>query len=170
MQTPPRLWHLTWLVIYDIWWLVIVYWPYVKVKKGYIIRCRLMYCTLVSGMLSMSVSVYKTFGLHLWPSVSVKVTFTLIVRCILCCCILVSSIKFVGYIELRYVLLFKKKWCHNGVIINSILWNSNTKLSRAYLSDIKLTLKIGKSSGASRFQSLMWDPIWTPGNPKGKIH
>ena len=43
-QTPPRLWHLTFLV-----WP----WPFAKVKKAFVIRCRLLYCTMVPGMMSM---------------------------------------------------------------------------------------------------------------------
>ena len=53
-------------------------WPYFKVKKAYIIRCRLLYCTLVPGMTDvceynslrdMTInSFFVTFDLHLWPS------------------------------------------------------------------------------------------------------
>ena len=44
------------------------------------------------------ISFLETFHLHLWPSTYVKVTFTLIIICALCCCILVLSIKCVGSI------------------------------------------------------------------------
>ena len=41
-------------------------WPYFKVKKAYVIRCRLLYCTLVSGMVSVSEIVF--IFCDLWPS------------------------------------------------------------------------------------------------------
>ena len=81
-------------------------WPYFKVKKAYIIRCCLLYCALVPGMMSVNIIVCKTihsffvtFDLHLWPSAYVKVTFTLISRCTLCSCTFVPSMKFVGSIK-----------------------------------------------------------------------
>ena len=44
-------------------------WPYSKVKKAYVIRCRLLYCTLVPGMMSVSVIVCDICTLvhFLWP-------------------------------------------------------------------------------------------------------
>ena len=73
-----------------------------KVKKAYVIRCRLLYCALVPGM-SVKVIVcevwtlinFVTFALHLWPSAYIKVIFTRISRCTLCSCTLVPSMKFV---------------------------------------------------------------------------
>ena len=38
-------------------------WPYVKLKKAYVIRCRFLYCTLVPGMMSASVIVYEIWQL-----------------------------------------------------------------------------------------------------------
>ena len=73
----------------------------------------------------------------LWPS---TVTFSvcqghfhLIIRCALCCCILVPSIKFVGSIDRSM------DNCNlNDVKVTSspiqISWNSNTNLPRGYLS------------------------------------
>ena len=47
-------------------------WPYFKVKKAYVIRCHLLYCTLVPGMMSVSVLVCDIWLLvhfcDLWPS------------------------------------------------------------------------------------------------------
>ena len=74
---------------FDVW-----LWPYLKIKTADVIRFRLLYCTLVSGMIPVSVifceiwtlvHFFVTFNFHLWPSSSVKVTFTLIILCILCC-------------------------------------------------------------------------------------
>ena len=46
-------------------------WPWV-VKKAYVIRCRLLYCTLVPGMMSVNVIVSEIWPLvyfcDLWPS------------------------------------------------------------------------------------------------------
>ena len=47
-------------------------WPYFKVKKAYIIRCRLLYCALVPGMMSVNIIVCEIWPLihccDLWPS------------------------------------------------------------------------------------------------------
>ena len=105
-------------------------WPYVKVKKTYVIKCRLLYCTLVPGMMSVSVIVceiwpivhiYMAFDLRLWPSSSVKVTFIFIIRWMLYCCVLVPSTKFVGSIvfEIWTIVWRKLKWRHNDVISHS---------------------------------------------------
>ena len=61
---------------------------------------------------------YVTFDLHLWPSSSVKVTFTLIIRCILCCWMFVPKMKFVGSVEFEIwtFVLWKPKWRHYDVI------------------------------------------------------
>ena len=70
-------------------------WLYFKVKKAYVIRCRLLYCALVpvcdvcetNSLRYLAISsFFVTFDLHLWPSAYVKVTFTLISRCTLCSC------------------------------------------------------------------------------------
>ena len=44
-------------------------WPYFKIKKAYVIRCRLLYCALVSGMMSVNVKVCEIWkSTHfLWP-------------------------------------------------------------------------------------------------------
>ena len=56
-------------------------WPYIKVKKAYVIRCCLLYCTLVSGMMSVSkiVCKYNRYFIFcdLWPS---PVTFGIKVK------------------------------------------------------------------------------------------
>ena len=80
-------------------------------QESYVIRCRLLYCALIPGMMNLNVTVceiwplihFVTFDLHLWPSAYVKVSFTLISRCTLCICscTLVPSIKFVGSTELE---------------------------------------------------------------------
>ena len=53
-------------------------WPCFKVKKAYVIRYCLLYCALVSGMMSVNVIVCETWSLiyycDLWPS---PVTFSL---------------------------------------------------------------------------------------------
>ena len=98
-------------------------WPSVKVKKVYVIRYRLLYCTLVPGIMSVSVIVceiwplvhfFMPFDLRLWPSSTVKVTFICIIRWIwtLCCCVLVPSTKFLGSIEFEiWIIVWRKlKW------------------------------------------------------------
>ena len=62
--------------------------------------CRLLYCTLVPGIMSVSVIVCK-----IWPLVHLPVTFIVrqghfysIIRWMLRCCVLVPSTKFVGSI------------------------------------------------------------------------
>ena len=106
-------------------------WPYFKVKKTYIISCRVLYCALVPGMMSVSVIIceiwplvpFMTFDLHLWPSAYVKVTFTQISRCTSCSCTLVQSMKYVGSIESEIwtIVYWKLKWRHNDVITHSNL-------------------------------------------------
>ena len=103
--------------------LVVWPWPFVKVKKADVIRCRLLYCTLVPGMMSVSVIICEIWPLvhfcDLWPS---PVTF--IVRqghfhfYHQCCCVLVPSTKCVGSIkfEIWTIVLKKLKWRHNDVI------------------------------------------------------
>ena len=53
-------------------------WPYFKVKKAYVILCRLLYCVLVPGMMSVNVIVFEIWPLihfcDLWPS---PVTYSL---------------------------------------------------------------------------------------------
>ena len=44
-------------------------------------------------------SFYENFDLHLWPSTFDKVTWTLILKCILCCWMFVPKLKFVGSVE-----------------------------------------------------------------------
>ena len=50
-QTPPRLWPLTMHVVWP--------WPFVKVEKADVIRCRLLCCTLVPGMMSIGLILYE---------------------------------------------------------------------------------------------------------------
>ena len=61
-------------------------WPFVKVKKADVIRCRFFYGTLVPGMMSMGLILYEVSHLliscDLWPSAFVKVTCTLFIKCI----------------------------------------------------------------------------------------
>ena len=82
----------------------LVVWPYYKVKKDYVIRCCLLYCTLVPGMMSVSVILYEIWPFvrfcDLWPS---PVTFSIyqghlhsITNRFTKCCMLVPSMKFVG--------------------------------------------------------------------------
>ena len=40
--------------------LEVLLWPYIKVKKADVIRCRLLYCTLLPGMISMGLRLYST--------------------------------------------------------------------------------------------------------------
>ena len=51
--------------------------PFVKVKKADVIRCRLLYCTLVPGMMSMGLILYEISPVFIlcdiWPS---HVTFS----------------------------------------------------------------------------------------------
>ena len=48
--------------------LVVCPWPFAKVKKADVIRCRLLYCTLVSGMMSMGLLLYdiSIFVCFMW--------------------------------------------------------------------------------------------------------
>ena len=114
--------------------LVVWPWPFVKFKKADVIGCRLLYCTLVPGMMSMGLLPYKihhiticlfylTFDLHLWPLAFVKVTYTLIIICILCCWMFVPKMKFVAPVEFEiWTFVWRKpKWIHYGVIANLIL-------------------------------------------------
>ena len=81
-------------------------------------------------------SFFVTFDLRQWPSSSVKVTFILIIRWTLCCCVLVPSTKFVGSIEFEiWTIVWRKlKWRHYHQI--DFLWNLTTNRPRVYLSDI----------------------------------
>ena len=140
-------------------------WPYVKVKKAYVIRCRLLYCTFIVIMYDVCewnslhaithMSFFVNFDLHPWPSAYIKVTFTIISRCTLYSCTLVPSIKFVGSIEFEIWTIVCRNL--NDFTMTSstirILSNSNTNLQRAYLatnwisfwSDINgLKSKVGK--------------------------
>ena len=107
-------------------------WPYFKDKIAYVIRCRLLYCVLVPGMMSVNIIVceiwplilfFVTFDLHLWPSAYVNVTFTLFSRCILCSYTLVPNMKFVCLMEFEiWTIVYRKlKWRHNDVITHSNL-------------------------------------------------
>ena len=55
--------------------LVVWHWPFIKVKKADVIRCRLLYCTLIPGMMSMGLLLYviSPFVYFIWPS---TVTFS----------------------------------------------------------------------------------------------
>ena len=92
-------------------------------------------------------SFFVTFDLHLWPSVYVKVTLTLISRCTLCSCTLVPGINFVGSIEFEIWTIICRNL--NDVTMTSspirILSNSKTNLKRAcaYLSDKLNFIPIG---------------------------
>ena len=106
-------------------------WPWlcVKVKEAYVIRCCVLYCTLVRERISVGVKVneiwpfvnFVTFDLYLWPLASVKVTFTIISTCTFWC-ILVPRMMFVGSIEFEiWTNVWRKlKWCHNDVITHLI--------------------------------------------------
>ena len=99
-------------------------WPFIKCKKADVIRRRLLYCTLVPGMMSTDKFItlrditicllYLTFDLHLWPSAFAKVTYTLIIICILCCWMFVSKMKFVSLLEFEiWAFVWRKpKWRH----------------------------------------------------------
>ena len=49
--------------------LVVWPWPFVKVKKTDVIRCRFLYCTLVTGMMYMGLILYEIspFVYFMWP-------------------------------------------------------------------------------------------------------
>ena len=128
--------------------LVVWPWPFVKVKKADVIRCRLLYCTLVPGMMSIGIFIitlwditiclfYVTFDIHLWPSAFVKVICILIIICILCCWMFVTKMKFVGSVEFENWQSYEENLNDVTMTTSSIriLQNSNTNLPRAYLSD-----------------------------------
>ena len=106
-------------------------WSYFKVQKAYVIRCRLLHCALVPGMMSVCNSLrdmtinsfFVTFDLHRWPSAYAKVTSTLFSRCTLYSCTLVPRMKFVGLTEFEIwtIVCWKLKWRHNDVITYSNL-------------------------------------------------
>ena len=115
------------------------YWPsaFVNVKKTDVIRCRLLYCTLVPGKMSMCLILYEissfvyfnvTLDLHLWPSVFVKITGTLTIRCIFCCWMFLPKKKFVGSVEFEiWTIVWRKlkwrnPWCHRDVIIHFVIF------------------------------------------------
>ena len=100
-------------------------------------------------------SFFITSDLHLWPSASVKVFFTLIIWCNLCYWhIGIPSLKFVGSIEFEiWTIIWRKlKWSHNDIIICSILMKSKHKSSRGiptyqilfWSNVIELRYKVGK--------------------------
>ena len=108
-------------------------WPWcvnLTLLQGQESLCRLLYCALVPGMISMNVIVCEILPLiyfcDLWPS---PVTFSLChghfhsSRCALCSCTLVPSIKFSGSIEFEIwtIVCRKLKWRHNDVITHSNL-------------------------------------------------
>ena len=66
---------------------------------------------------------HVTFDLHLWPLTSVKVTCTLINRCISCCWMFEPKMKFVGSVEFGiWTFVWRKLyWRHYDVITNLIL-------------------------------------------------
>ena len=112
-------------------------WTFVKAKKVYFIRCHLLCFTLVTSMMSMCLILYKiwlfiyllyvTFDLHPWPSASVKITCTLILRSILCCWMLglLPKMKIVGTFVWR-----KLEWRHNDVITPLIFMKFKCKSTK----------------------------------------
>ena len=94
-QTPPRLWRLTLICYLDL-----------KSRSRKLMSLDVLYlgtrydvCECNSLRHVNISSFFVTFDLRLWPSSSVKVTFTFIIRWTLYCCVLVPSTKFVGSIE-----------------------------------------------------------------------
>ena len=104
MQTPSCLWRLTLSCDLDL-----------KPRSKRLISiniCRLLYCTLVPGVMSGSLLVCEIWPLvhfcDLWP---LPVTFIVrqghfhfFIRCMLCCCVLVPSTKIVGSKEFEVLL------------------------------------------------------------------
>ena len=82
-------------------------------------------------------SYFVTFDLRLWPSSSVNVTFILIIRLTLGCCVLVPSMKFEGSIEFEIwaIVLRKHKFTMTSSSIR-FLWDLNTNWPRVYQSHI----------------------------------
>ena len=107
--------------------LVVWHWLFVKVKKADVIRCRLLYCTLLPGIMSMDLLLCEIspFVYSMWP-----LTFTcdlhrlsrslsfLIIICILCCWMFVPKMKSVGSVEFEiWTFVYRKlKWRHYDVI------------------------------------------------------
>ena len=82
---------------------------------------------------------YVTFDLHLWPTLSVKVTFTLMMICILCCWMFVPKMKSVGSVEFGIWTFVYIENLNNVTMTSSPIWfqwNSHTNLQRAYVSGI----------------------------------
>ena len=124
-------------------------WPFVKLKKDDVIRYRLLYCTLVPGMMSMGLILYEispilclfyvTFNLHLRPSAFVKVTCILFILCTLCCWMFVPKMKLAGSVEYE-IWTFVYIENLNDVTLTSpyiwFQWISLINLHRAYASCI----------------------------------
>ena len=96
-QTPPRQWPLTLSCDLDL-----------KSRSKRLMSLDASYCSLLylgtrydvcefNSLRQMYISsFFVTFDLRLWPSSFIKVTFTFVIRCTLCCCVLVPSTKFLG--------------------------------------------------------------------------
>ena len=107
-----------------------VTWTFRQGQKSDVIKCHLLYCTLVPGMMSMGLLLCEIspFIYFMWPLTfiltlsSVKVNFTLIIICILCCWMFVPKMKSVGSVKFEiWTFVYRKhKWCHYDVITNFI--------------------------------------------------
>ena len=90
----------------------------------YIIPWYQVWWLRVNALRDIAINLFHvTFDPPLWPSAFVKFTCTIIIRCILCCCTLIPSMKFVGSIEFEIwtIVRRKLKWRHNDVITCSNL-------------------------------------------------
>ena len=83
--------------------------------------------------------IFVTFELHLWPSAFVKVTWSLIFRCTLCCWVFVPKIKFAGSVEFEIWIFVWNKNLNDVTMTSSPIWfirQAKTNLQRAYQSGI----------------------------------
>ena len=109
--------------------LVVWHWPFVKVKKADVIRCRILYCTLIPGI---TIYHHKFISCDLWPS---SVTFSF---CISYCWMFVPKVKFLGSVEFKiWTFVYRTLvWHHYHVITHLILMKCTYKSAKGILSGI----------------------------------
>ena len=119
-------------------------WSYFKAKKAYVIRCRLLYCALVPGMMSMGLILYEISSLvyfmwHLTFTYDLQLlsrSFALnsfdvfyVFEC------LYQKLKFVGSIEFEIWTFVwrKRKWRNHDVITYLISMKFDNKSAKGII-------------------------------------
>ena len=94
-----------------------------------------VWCLWVLRLYEISPFIYffVTFDLHLWPLAFVKITYTLVIRCIECCWMFVPKMKFGVPVEFEiWTFVYRAlKWRHYDVITNLILMKFTYKSARS---------------------------------------